>query len=207
MLLKKRENINPFNDSAKLSDLGTQNRLRHTIKFMQQHIKWGRGSDVLDIGVENEFGNAISALFGLNKSNTIGNLEYPEFYSLPTPELKWKPKSGRQFEVVTCFENVEHIVNVQLFLFTLRQYLSPNAQVFISYPARPKILWPNHHVHEYDSATFEYIVKTAKYKIVAYERHNIAVWKKFWRYFKGLRTPLRLYYERTELYCLEPMQW
>ena len=109
----------------------------------------------------------------------------------------------KKYDIVTCFEAMEHLLNPLLFLENLKEYIAKDGLIFISYPYRNSLFWSDIHFHEYDIARFRYLIKTAGYKILAYKEVRMYSWHGF-----GIRPLLRLTpigCVKRQYYCLEKM--
>ena len=159
-------------------DKHTMRRAEYTLRFIASHIS-GKAEHLLDISDKNKVGDYIAKELELEIYNTSGDFDYD-----------WSAPS-RGFDTVICLEVLEHLLSPKFFLIELKKYIKPDAQIFITYPSRPKFLWADHHFHEYDLRRFRYLVEQSGYEIIDIKR------KKFTRsnYFKGIRTPLRLVFD------------
>jgi hypothetical protein len=130
---------------------------------------------------------------------TNGDYNYPH----------WLPETGNlsQYEVVFCFEVLEHLCNPLLFLERLREFITNDCDVYISFPSgRPQFLWTAGHFHEYGKARAEMLFKMAGYQIIRSGKTGI-IWKKWYEYFRGVRPLLRLFWPlRCRLYHLRVMR-
>ena len=97
-----------------------------------------------------------------------------------------------RFDAIFIFEVLEHLINPLLFLESLKNYITKDTLVFISYPEHfIKQFWSNNHFNEYDKKRFEYLINEAGYKIIKH-KSILWLWCKFRNYFTGIRPILRL---------------
>jgi len=171
-------------------------RYKYTSAFLNKH----RGNKkererVLDIGGKNEFGVRLANEHNLSYHYSIGDLD----------TLDWtvSESSSHEYEVVFCFEVLEHLLNPLLLLKLLyeKKYIDENSKIFISVPRRPHFLWTPHHFHEFDKSRFEYLIDRAGYKIITYERSGI-LWRNWIFYFRGIKPILRLIWPTRSYFYL-----
>lgn len=143
--------MNP--DGGKL----TMKRAERIKKFVSRHLL-GKAEIALDCGMSNPVGDHIAETLDLELINTVGDLDF-NYTALK-----------RKYDVVFCFEILEHLMAPKYFLKTLSPIITEKTQIFISYPSRPKFLWTEFHFHEYDKKRFEYLMKECGYRIIAWER-------------------------------------
>jgi len=153
---------------------------------------------VLDIGEANPMGRYLAERFGVNVHNTEGDLDY-EINTLHPNQL---------YDVVWCFEVIEHLLNPRMFFDNLHGVTTDLAQVFVSYPSRPKLLWNNrNHFHEYDKLRFDYLLHVTGWEIVDHGRIRLmGNMRDWWKYFRGFRPLLRIFFDFTEIYQLRKIQ-
>lgn len=163
-------------------------RVRYTIDFLRRYIHYGR--TVLDIGEKNPIGKYTAAWYDLKLDNTSGDLDY-NFTA---------PKKG--YDIVFCFEMIEHLMSPKFFLLELKKYITVDTQIFITYPSRPKFLWTDLHFHEYDRKRFEYLIDSCGYKILDWQVRRAS--KPFSEYITGIRPLLRLIFGKSNLVYIKP---
>ncbi len=81
---------------------------------------------------------------------------------------------GTTYDVITCFETIEHVSDYQKALLNLYQLLKPDGQLIISTPNRPMSWRPvksmndkphnPHHVREFDLKEFKSILKESNFR-------------------------------------------
>jgi len=134
---------------------------------------------VLDIGGSHlEFGKNLSKHFKLNYNHTEGDLN----------RLGWESPFTK-FNVIFCFEVLEHLMNPALFLRELKYRCHKDTQIFISYPTNPLWLWGNRHFNEYTTDRFYTLISECGYEIKDYW------WSRAFAdlrtIFTGFRPPIR----------------
>jgi hypothetical protein len=165
-------------------DKFTQKRAKYTQNFVKKYLS-EKSKTVLDIGENNPVGNSFADLFGLELENTSGDLDYN--FTAPV----------KNYDVVFCFEVLEHLMSPKYFLLELKKYISPETQIFISFPSRPKFLWTYQHFHEYDKKRFNYLMNACGYQICAIKKERIP--QPLWRFFCGIRPFFRIFFNRNIL--------
>jgi len=183
--MKKRE-INTFSDPE--SDKYAIQRAENTLQFINENVH-PIGPFALDVAGPSPVGKYISSALGLKYKTTEGDLDYDPFLL-----------DGVIPSFVLCLEIIEHLMSPKYFLKTLAENTTASIDLIITYPSRPKFLWTSCHFHEYDKKRFEYLVEQSGWKIVARDRKRIP--KPFWKYFTGIRTPLRLIYDMDSMFHL-----
>jgi len=123
-----------------------------TIKFCDIPV----GIMVLDIAAPNDLTKQMAIEKNINIVNTISDLDYDII-----------PEKYYDFNYVTCFEVIEHLLNPRLFLDNLHKITTSDVILYLSYPSRPKFLWNNkEHFHEYDRLRFNYLLKKTGWKVL-----------------------------------------
>ena len=165
-----------------------QNRLKFTTRFVMQELK--TANNILDIGDESRIGISLSEFYRCDYIHTIGDLD-----------AEWKPTSIKEFDVVFCFEVLEHLLNPLLFLRTLKKYIGNETKVFISTPHRPCILRSKDvHWKEFSLEEFNYLLDLAGYKDITFKLEKF---KKYpLDYFKGVRPLIRLFADYDGLHLI-----
>jgi len=155
-------------------------RLKWTKKLIDE-IK----EPVLDIGTPNVFGQALAKYINIDMDNTRGDLNFDGW----VPDLLGKPVN--KYRTVFCFEVIEHLLSPAMFLKRLRDFITDDVVVYITYPIRPHFMWTHIHFHEYDRRRFLYMLDYCGFKVEKYEWR----WQRdyfTWRFiFSGIR-PLLL---------------
>jgi len=75
-----------------------------------------------------------------------------------------------------------------LMLERLKFFISPETDIYLTYPRRMEMFWTHHHFHEYSKKRFRYMLSDLRYTIREYDW-----WWYHPLYFpKGIRPLLRL---------------
>jgi len=158
-----------------------ERRFRDTKLFIEKHFT-GNGFEVLDIGGNHlEFGKNLSKHFHFKYYHTEGDLN----------KLGWTPDPyfSDTFNVVFCFEVLEHLMNPALFMKELKKLCTKDTQIFISYPTNPLWLWGSRHFNEYTKDRFYTLISECGYEIKAYWWSR--AFRDFRTIFTGFRPPIR----------------
>jgi SAM-dependent methyltransferase len=111
------------------------------------------------------------------------------------------PLKEGKFSVITCFEVIEHLQNPLFLMQQLSDKLTEDGVIYLSTPARPKILWPPYHFYEMPFEHLDkWLFKPVGLKVV--RRGRIFQDHPLWFYFTGPRPFLRLFYDHTNIYEL-----
>lgn len=181
-MIYKKENINTKNKPGQ-----DNHRFKKTLVFVKDKIK---SKKVLDIGESNPLGYFLKKALKLDLTNTTTDLDY----SIDAVGF---------YDTIFCFEIIEHLLNPRCFFDNLYKCTTKNVQVFLSYPARPKIFWNKEiHFHEYDKRRFEYLLKVTNWEIVEHGKIFMLL-KRWWMYLTGIRPFLRLFINFTQIYELK----
>jgi len=184
--MKKLHPKDPPNDKIKGRH---KDRLKQSVEFMLENNNVFTVDDfVLTIGEKNVFDQEVIKRvepFFLY-AHTEGDLDTDDW----TP---YHPVKSVRYDIVLCFEVLEHLANPLLFLRTLKRYLSPTAYVFISIPNHLlRRHWRTLHYHEIDPVRFEFLCEQAGYEIMFHKVHrywprlrDISGIKPFLRYISG----------------------
>jgi len=158
----------------------SESRFKQTVDFIENV-----SGVVLDIGERNDLSNYIEQYLDITIINTKSDLNYLIKYNYPI----------RKFNVVFCFEVIEHLLNPLLFFDNLYETTFQDVHIFLSYPSRPKWLWNNdEHFHEYDRLRFNYLLKKTGFKII--REKSIYVKRKP----VGIRPLIRNFIPQTRIY-------
>ena len=157
-----------------------------------------KSDKILDIGPHSDMTEFLDSVFQTKAHNTEArNLDED-----------WSWDIDKDFDVIWCFEVIEHLANPLWFLRQCAECLNDNGVMFISFPQRPKFLWNNrHHFHEIDHRRWEWLIGQAGFKIERPLHRTFVLYYKLyhfsWKYFiMGLRSPLRMLWPATNLYKL-----
>jgi len=158
-----------------------ERRFVFTKKFIEENVNGFADNRVLDIGGENGtiFGRNMAKELEFEYNHTEGDMNYHI----------WQPSDV--FDVIFCFEILEHLMNPLLFLEQLKNRCNKDTDIFITFPNNPLWLWGDRHFNEYTKNRFYTLISEAGYKIEAYE------WDKAylrWRtIFTGIRPIIRYF--------------
>ena len=102
------------------------------------------------------------------------------------------------FDVILCFEVLEHIYNPLLFLEEIKDRLTLNGKIYLSTPyQRPQLLKAKHHYHEIPTDRLMWLFKAAKLKIV--REGKVTISGNWYEHLKGIRPMLR-YFQKSRIY-------
>ncbi|HOT97733.1 MAG TPA: methyltransferase domain-containing protein [bacterium] len=174
-------------DACDVSDFQGKLRFNFTRRFVASGIT--EPGEVLSIGPENAFDQAMAGVFQLGYNSTTGDLD-----------REWRAPE-KPYAYVFCFEVIEHLMNPLHFLETLQRYLQPGTRIFLSTPRRPHAFWNNQHFHEYDTLRFTHLLTSAGYEVVRHEAR--VTWYHPLFYLSGLRPFLRLTVGRSKTHLYE----
>jgi SAM-dependent methyltransferase len=172
----------PFNHhaSALPANLNNKNRLRLYRKFIGKHKLFGNS---LDIGEPGYISTEIQV-----RHNTF------------TTDFNREVKAQRNdYEVITCFEVINHLFNPLQFLEQIRSLMSPNGVLYLSHPK----LWliAAHHCRfdfcDYEPSRFIQMCEYAGFKVVRHETRN--PWPLRFM-LTGFRPIARTLFNRIEIY-------
>lgn len=117
------------------------------------------GRRVLDVGCGMAYGSALMAEAGALSVTGVDNAatvleqlrpSMPERVVLLEADATEMPFEDASFDVVVCFEMIEHVADWESVLDEIRRVLSPSGVVAISSPNRERYVPGNqHHVHEF----------------------------------------------------------
>lgn len=159
-------------------------RWEYTRQFIDKYLN-NTGSQtthcitVLDIGGSDlEFGKKMAEEFNLKYYNTGGDLDI----------FGWEP-INMDFDVIFCFEVLEHLMNPALFMRELKKRCHKNTQIFLSYPTNPLWLWGDRHFNEYTKNRFYTLISECGYEIEQYYWNR--AFRDFITLFTGFRPVIR----------------
>jgi len=167
-------------------DSKIHNRIRRakTLEFLTPHENAQKG---LDIGERSFFTGQLENLFGIPLDNTSVDLDVGSFES--------------EYDVITCFEVIEHLFNPLHCLLEIKKALSPGGRIYLSTPCgKPRLLWSPHHFHEMSSRSINALLQRAGLSVVRQKKIRILPW---WHYLTGFRPLLRGVCDRTWLFELK----
>jgi SAM-dependent methyltransferase len=172
----------PYSESCDENDIKKcfKHRLSVVKKFIGQDLA---GLEVLDIGHPNKFGRALGV-----KNNT--NIDLNACY----------PLGGIYcFDVVTCFEVIEHVMNPLALMENIRWVMKPGGLCYLSTPIRSRLWHEKVHFTEYYPRDMKIMFEYAGFEIVKYKKFCLWDWDfMFW----GFRPFFRVLTQRTQLWAL-----
>lgn len=162
------------------SSINKSKRFEKTFKFLSKHLS---GYTVLGVGGYSDFDYDMSKLFALDYSYTTSDLNYSiKINAVP-----------RKYQVIFCFEVIEHLINPGLFLRNLQLFCDKNTQIFISYPENVPFFRNPTHFHEYSQDEFFTLIDSEGFKIIEYESYRH--WGHPVFYVSGLRPIVRFIFK------------
>jgi len=138
------------------------------------------------------------------KSIYLGNFYNTVIEQIDADFNFWTPPQGyiNAFDVVLCLEILEHLQNPLLFMQGVKEILKPGGIIFMSTPARPRLLWTEHHFFEMNKKHLEkWILNPLKLKIVDYKQLRIG--QPWYFYLSGVRPFLRIFFNHTFIYKIK----
>ena len=152
-----------------------QKRYRFTLQFIEN-----LSGDVLDCGEPNLLRNMMEEKFKVSIQGTVGDLDI-------------EPLSG-QYDYVTAFEIIEHLMNPLWFLRQIHSVLKPEGRLYLSTPInKPKYFWRHDHFHEFDEYRLGLLIERAGFEVVRKER------KRFYK-INGIRPIFRVLFKTGTLF-------
>lgn len=108
----------------------------------------------------------------------------------------------KKYDLITCFEVVEHLTNPAFFLQNVVNLLKPDGVLFLSFPGRPKWMWSNDiHFHEIDPARAKrWLFEPLGLEVIRQGKANM--YYPEWHRWLGIRPMVRYYKCYTNLYEL-----
>lgn len=161
------------------------NRVNETISYLDNENISG---NIADIGEKNPMCIAIEKHFNI----TIDSVNFDFNYSF---------NMKKEYDVILCFEVLEHLFNPLLFLEQLKGMLTKGGVIYLSTPyQKPQILKAIHHYHEIPSDRIEWLFNAAKLNIKSVK--NITIAGNWHDHIYGIRPILR-YFQKTRMYKLK----
>ncbi len=185
--------ISPYRktlDAAYEAKWHTRLRWEKTMTFIKVGPAASRG---LDIGERSSLTTQLELFFNCPFDST-------------TIDLDVDPLTER-YDVVTCFEIIEHLFNPLHLLLQIREVVPPGGRLYLSTPSgKPHFLWSSSHFHEMSFSSIKALFDRAGFSILRKKKITTYPW---WFYFKGVRPLLRAVFERTWLFELsaEKKRW
>jgi SAM-dependent methyltransferase len=160
-------------ENARLSSV----RYEQTLSFIGDKLS----GKCLDIGANNPFTQEMRKHLNVEIDNTEGDLDETELHG--------------EYDVVFCFEVIEHLFNPLFHLRQVNKVLKPGGRAFISTPRnRPRFLWFEHHFHEMYLKNLLDLVHYAGFRVERQELIRVHPW---WFYFTGIRPFFRMFFDRV----------
>jgi SAM-dependent methyltransferase len=161
---------------------------KHRLKRFRKFMGWDKvpeGLRVLDVGASNFIGRELGIT-----DFTKGDLN----------RVFRSPKE--EYDVITCFEVINHVMNHQLLLENIASRLKTGGKLYLSTPKLWLIAWPHGRGNyvEMKPRSMRLILEYCGFKILRYEVRN--PWP-FRFIFYGFRPPLRYIFNRYQLYECE----
>lgn len=136
----------------------------------------------LDIGPPNLFTPWLNWLCDV-VSNTEGDLD--------------RCSMAGSYDVVFCFEVIEHVMNPLLLLDNIAKVLLPDGVVFLSTPLRPHFLeTPLIHFHEFDLSRLRLLLEKSHLRVIRQKKLRLKYPLRF--HLTGIRPFLRFFLD----YCI-----
>ncbi len=159
-------------------------RWEKTMAFLAPAESTTRG---LDIGDRTPFTAELESFFGCPFDSTNVDLDVDIL-------------AGR-YDIVTCFEVLEHLFNPLHCLLQIKNVLVPDGRLYLSTPRRkPHFLWNPNHFHEMSSHSIGGLFGRAGFTILRQKEIINLPW---WFYFTGFRPLMRGLFDRIWLFELK----
>jgi SAM-dependent methyltransferase len=167
-------------------DISEMHRLRHYKNFVDC------SGTVLDVGGKNWIGDELARHFDCEIENTLP-CDFDD--TLLTPRT--------QYDVILCFEVIEHLMNPLTFLRNIGGRVARGGAIYLSTPLNRLISIYCHetHVVEYKQTPLKMLLDKAQLRV---ERSEVFLSFPARFYFRGLRPALRLFTQKVQLYKLTP---
>ena len=163
------------------------NRAKETVRYLVDEPLLGR---IADCGEDNPMKYYIQKSFGL----TIDSLDWDFNKEHNLTGLK-------RYDVIFCFEVLEHVMNPLLFLNKLKEILKEDGTIYLSTPyQRPQCLKAIHHYHEIPDDRILWLFESAGLEVISKTKITIA--GNWYDHIKGIRPFLR-YFQKTRMYKLK----
>jgi SAM-dependent methyltransferase len=165
-----------------------------TAKFMHETIKAGhRYKNFADVGVRNKKVEIIEKELSVKFTQLIsGDFNFDRLSA---------ENGESNFDVITCFEVIEHLQNPLFLMKQLAEMIHPDGIIFLSTPSRPKIFWPDFHYYEMKEKHLnKWLFSQVGLEIT--RRDRLKIHMPFWAHFTGIRPFLRFFINYTNIYEL-----
>ena len=159
------------------------NRIKGTINLLEGKLKGG----IADCGENNPLKKSIEEYFNLE----IDSLDW---------DFNWTMHFNKKYDIILCFEVLEHIMNPLLFLVELKKLLKDDGVIYLSTPhQKPQIIKAKHHYHEIPTDRLMWLFNAAD----LYSTHigNVTIAGNWYNHIFGIRPILR-YFQKTRVYKL-----
>lgn len=170
---KNPERFDPREEAGRLIDSEHQARYRWAARIVA-------GREVLDVACGVGYGLEIYAAAGATavtgadvnpEAVAAAGERYGEHASVVEGDLRELPFADASFDVVTCFETIEHIEGAERGFAELRRVLRPEGVLVISSPNPDVYVGGNeHHVHEFRPAELAEAVGEHFANVTGYEQ-------------------------------------
>jgi SAM-dependent methyltransferase len=188
--MEQRTNLRPgYNEAEEISGINVKVITKYVDKIIPFIRKEGTFSTGLigDVGPENPKINLIGEKLGFVAIQILAD-------DFNFDKLSFKQK----FDIVFCFEVVEHLQNPLYFMSELKNIIKDTGSIILSTPSNPRFMWPEYHFNEMTKKRFEkWILTPLNLKIVKYKRFNfVADWRAI---FIGGRPLFRIITGKTSI--------
>lgn len=165
------------------------NRVKETIQYLKtQDLDQ---LSIADCGEYNPMARQIENMLGRKISSINWNFNY----------MHIKDKWDGSYDVILCFEVLEHLFNPLTFLMNITRYLNKGGTIYLSTPyQRPQILKAIHHYHEIPTDRLMWLFEAAGLRVIECKKITIA--GNWYNHIYGIRPILR-YFQKTRLYKLK----
>jgi len=181
-----------YNTTQELWDKVPDEVCRKTAEFMRPTMNHKWPVYFADVGERNKKIEMIQDIFNI-KAYTLNANDF-NFDNLNFIDSK--------FDIITCYEVLEHLTNPAFLLKNIVDRLKPNGVLFLSTPGRPKWMWSNDiHFHEIDDKRLKrWLFEPLGLEVV--RQGKINMYYPRWRMWLGIRPMIRRFYCNTNIYEL-----
>jgi SAM-dependent methyltransferase len=164
-----------------------KNRIKGTIDFLSSENLSGK---IADCGENNPLKKAIENYFNIK----IYSLDWNFNTNIPLSEIGWR------YDIIFCFEVLEHLFNPLLLLNNLTWLLKESGIIYLSTPRQwPQLIKSVHHYHEIPTDRLLWLFEKAGLNIKKQDKITIA--GNWYNHIHGIR-PLLRYFQKTRVYKL-----